>query len=139
MIQVELSRLIIDENREEQLIILKEVKGERVFPIVIGIYEAAAIDRKIKNSKTVRPLTHDLIISILKELNYTISKIIISDLKKNTFYAKMFLSANGKEIEIDSRPSDAIVLAVHLKTPIYVENKILDEIGTTPDESQPQG
>lgn len=139
MIQVELSRLIIDENRDEQLIILKEVKGERVFPIVIGIYEAAAIDRKIKNAKTVRPLTHDLIISILKELNYTISKIIISDLKKNTFYAKMFLSANGKEIEIDSRPSDAIVLAVHLKTPIYVENKILDEIGTTPDESQPQG
>ncbi|MBI5779366.1 MAG: bifunctional nuclease family protein [Planctomycetes bacterium] len=139
MIQVELSRLIIDENREEQLIILKEVKGERVFPIVIGIYEAAAIDRKIKNSKTVRPLTHDLIINILKELNYTISKIIISDLKKNTFYAKVFISTNGKETEIDSRPSDAIVLAVHLKTPIFVENKILDEIGTTPDETQPQG
>ncbi|MEW6027041.1 MAG: bifunctional nuclease family protein [Planctomycetota bacterium] len=139
MIQVELSRLIIDENREEQLIILKEVKGERVFPIVIGLYEAVAIDRKIKNAKTPRPLTHDLIINILKGINCTINKIIISDLKKNTFYAKIFINANGKEIEIDSRPSDAIVLAVHLKAPIYVENKILDEIGTTPDESQPTG
>ena len=139
MIQVELSRLIIDENREEQLIILKEVKGDRVFPIVIGIYEAAAIDRKIKNVKTVRPLTHDLIVNILKEIGYTINKIIISDLKTSTFYAKMFISNKNNEIEIDSRPSDAIVLAVHLKTPIYVENKILDEIGTTPDESHPTG
>src|SRR3989339_2204558 len=120
MIQVELSRLIINENRKEQLIILQEVKGNRVFPIVICIYEATAIDRKIKNVKTVRPLTHDLIVNILKEIGYTINKIIISDLKKSTFYAKMFISNKNNEIEIDSRPSDAIVLAVHLKTPIYV-------------------
>ncbi|MDI6787815.1 MAG: bifunctional nuclease family protein [Planctomycetota bacterium] len=134
---MELSRLIIDENREEQLIILKEVNGNRVFPIIIGIYEAASLDRKIKNIKTVRPLTHDLIINVLKGLNSTISKIIISDLKKNTFYAKVFVSANGKEIEIDSRPSDAIVLAIHLKAPIFVESKLLDEIGTSPEEIQP--
>lgn len=134
MIQVELSRLIIDENREEQLIILKEIKGQRVFPIVIGIYEAAAIDRKIKNVKTARPLTHDLIINLLKELNSTIEKIIISDLKKSTFYAKLFIKAGDRELEIDARPSDAIVLAIHLKTPVYVENKILDDIGATPED-----
>jgi len=134
---MELSRIVIDENREEQIIVLKEVKGKRIFPIIIGIYEAAAIDRKIKNIKTARPLTHDLIINFVKAFNSNITKVIISDLKKNTFYAKIFVSSNGKEIEIDSRPSDAVVLAVHLKIPIYVEDKILDEVGTISEDTQP--
>jgi hypothetical protein len=137
MVEMELSRIVIDENREEQIIVLKEVKGKRIFPIIIGIYEAAAIDRKIKNIKTARPLTHDLIINFVKAFNSNITKVIISDLKKNTFYAKIFVSSNGKEIEIDSRPSDAVVLAVHLKIPIYVEDKILDEVGTISEDTQP--
>jgi len=138
MVEMELSRVIIDENREEQIIVLKESKGTRIFPIVIGIYEAAALDRKIKNIKTARPLTHDLIINFLNELNVSVSRIIINDLKKNTFYARIFVNANGKEMEIDSRPSDAIVLAVHMKAPIFVAKKILDEVGTASDEPHPE-
>ena len=138
MVEMELSRIIIDENREEQIIVLKEIKGKRIFPIIIGIYEAAAIDRNIKNIKTARPLTHDLIINFVKAFNSNITKVIVNDLQKNTFYAKIFISANGKEIEIDSRPSDAIVLAVSLKIPIYVENKILDEVGTISEDIQPK-
>jgi len=137
MVEMELSRTIIDENREEQVIVLKEINGTRIFPIVIGIYEAAAIDRKIKDIKTARPLTHDLILSLIKALNASITKVVINDLKKNTFYAKIYLNADGNDIEIDSRPSDAIVLAVHLRCPIYVEEKILDDVGTSSDEIQP--
>lgn len=136
MVEMELSRTIIDENREEQIIVLKEIKGSRIFPIVIGIYEAAAIDRKIKGIKTARPLTHDLMINFLKALNSTITKVVITDLKKNTFYAKIYVGVDGKEMEIDSRPSDAIVLAVHLKSPIFVDDKILNEVGTVSDETQ---
>lgn len=136
MVEMELSRTIIDENRDEQIIVLKEIKGTRIFPIVIGIYEAAAIERKIKGHKTPRPLTHDLMINFLKALNSSITKVVITDLKKNTFYAKIYVGVDGKEIEIDSRPSDAIVLAVHLKSPIFVDDKILDEVGTISDETQ---
>ena len=137
MVEMELSRIVIDENREEQIIVLKEVKGKRIFPIIIGIYEAAAIDRKIKNIKTPRPLTHDLIINFVRAFNSSITKIIINDIKKNTFYSRIFLKFNGKEIEIDSRPSDAIVLAVHLKVPIYVDEKIIKEVGTISEDTQP--
>ena len=136
MVEMELSRTIIDENREEQIIVLKEIKGSRIFPIVIGIYEAAAIERKIKDMKTIRPLTHDLLVNFIKAFNLTVTKVVINDLKKNTFYAKIYVGVEGKEIEIDSRPSDAIVLAVHLKTPIFVEDKILNEVGTISDETQ---
>lgn len=136
MVEMELSRMIIDENRDEQIIVLKEIKGSRIFPIVIGIYEAAAIDRKIKGNKTPRPLTHDLIINFLKAFNSTITKVVVTDLKKNTFYAKIYIGVDGREIEIDSRPSDAIVLAVHLKSHIFVDDKILDEVGTVSDENQ---
>jgi bifunctional DNase/RNase len=134
MVEMELWRLIINENREEQVIILKETKGKRAFPIIIGIYEAAAIDRKLKDIKAARPLTHDLIINFLEAINSKITKVVIYDLKKNTFYARIYISTNGKEKEIDSRPSDAIVLAVHLKSPILVDEKILDEVGTTAEE-----
>jgi uncharacterized protein len=136
MVEMELSRTIIDENREEQIIVLKEIKGNRIFPIVIGIYEAAAIDRKIKDVKTARPLTHDLIVNFIKAVNATVTRIVINDLKKNTFYAKIYVGFNDKQIEIDSRPSDAIVLAVHLRVPIFVEEKILNEVGTIADETQ---
>jgi uncharacterized protein len=137
MVEMELSRIIIDETREEQIIVLKEINGKRIFPIIIGIYEAVAIDRKIKNIKTPRPLTHDLIINFIRAFNAHISKVIVNDIKKNTFYSKIVVRSNDKEIEIDSRPSDAIVLAVHLKVPIYVDDKILDEVGTISEDVQP--
>ncbi len=128
MVEMELSKIVINEASEEQVIILKEKKGGRAFPIVIGIYEAAALDRQIRNVKTARPLTHDLIVNILGGLNARVAKVVVNDLQNNTFYARIVLGVNGKEIEIDSRPSDAIVLAAHLKSPIFVEEQILDKL-----------
>ncbi|MFH1227706.1 MAG: bifunctional nuclease family protein [Planctomycetota bacterium] len=128
MIEMELSKIVINEASEEQIIILKEKKGSRVFPIVIGIYEAAALDRQVRNVKTARPLTHDLIINILKGLSISVKSIVINDLQNNTFYARLMVQNNGHEVEIDSRPSDAIVLASHLNCPIFVEEKILNNL-----------
>lgn len=125
---MELFRIVITETREEQVIILKESGGTRSFPIVIGFYEAAAIDRKVKNIKHPRPLTHDLIENVIRGINASLSRIIVHQLKNNTFYAKLILQSNGKKIEIDSRPSDAIALAVQMNSPIYVEEKVLDQV-----------
>ncbi|MFA5793530.1 MAG: bifunctional nuclease family protein [Candidatus Brocadiia bacterium] len=128
MIEMELSKIVINEASEEQIIILKEKQGTRIFPIVIGIYEAAALDRQVRNVKTARPLTHDLIISILKGLEISVKRVVINDLQNNTFYARLLVQNNGREVEIDSRPSDAIVLASHLNCPIFVEEKILNNL-----------
>ena len=125
--EVELSRIIINETSDQQIIILKERGGSRSFPIVIGIVEIFAIDRRLKGIKPPRPMTHDLIDSIIKGLDAKVDKIIIDDLRNHTFYAKIYLSVNGKTVEIDSRPSDAIALGVVSKSPIYVADHVLDQ------------
>ncbi len=134
MIEVELSRIIITETSDSQVIVLKEKEGHRTFPIVIGIYEATAIDRGIKEIRTPRPLTHDLLLSVLKGLGAKLERIVITDLRNNTFYAKLILQNNARTIEIDSRPSDAIALAVQESSPIFVEEKVIDE-ACAPDGS----
>jgi bifunctional DNase/RNase len=128
MIEVELSRIIINERSEEQVIVLKEKNGERAFPILIGIYEATAIDRGIKEYRTPRPLTHDLLCAILVSLNVELERIVICDLRNRTFYAKLVLVQDGKPMEIDSRPSDAVAIAAQIGAPIYVEEKVLEEV-----------
>ena len=126
-IEVELSRIIINEASDQQIIVLKERNGERGFPIVIGIVEIFAIDRRLKGLKPPRPMTHDLIDGVIKGLDAKIEKIVINDLRSHTFYAKIFLSSNGNIIEIDSRPSDAIALCAATKAPIYVADHVLDK------------
>lgn len=129
MIQMELSKIMISETNDHQIIILKEKEGQRSFPIVIGLHEAWAIDRAVKEIPTPRPLTHDLLYSVITGLNAGLMRIIINDLKNNTFYAKLVLQRNNEFVEIDSRPSDAIALAMQKKsTPIFVEEKVLDEV-----------
>lgn len=128
MIKMELARIVIAETSEEQVIVLQEVDGKRSFPIVIGSYEAIALDRNIKNIKTPRPLSHDLIENILKGLNISLNRIVVTQLKNNTFYARLVLKNNGREFEIDSRPSDAIILASKLKAPIYVNEQVLEKL-----------
>jgi bifunctional DNase/RNase len=125
---MELSRIIISETNDEQVIVLKEVDGERAFPIVIGIWEAVAIDRNIKGKKTPRPMTHDLIENVIAGLDCTLDRIVVTELKDRTFYARLVLRKNGKMVEVDSRPSDAIALAVQMKAPIYVNESVLDEV-----------
>ena len=136
---MELSRIIISETNDEQVIVLKEVDGDRAFPIVIGIWEAVAIDRNIKGKKTPRPMTHDLIENVIAGLDARLERVIVSDLKDRTFFARLVLRRNGKQVEIDSRPSDAIALAVQMKAPIYVEEKVLEDVLPDPNGNPPPG
>ena len=133
MIHMELSKIMITETSDHQIIVLKEKDGQRSFPIVIGLHEAWAIDRAVKGITTPRPLTHDLIYSVIKELNAGILRVVINDLKNNTFYAKIVLQQNSAIMEIDSRPSDAIALAMQKNTPIFVAKKVLEEVCSSGD------
>lgn len=126
-VEVELSRIIINETSDQQVIVLKERYGQRSFPIVIGIVEIFAIDRRLKGIRPPRPMTHDLLDSVIENLGAKIEKIVIDDLKSHTFYAKITLISNGQTVEIDSRPSDAIALAVVSNAPIYVAEHIFEK------------
>ena len=126
-IQMELHKIIISEMQDQQIIVLKEVDGEREFSIVIGVPEAYAIDRRLKGIPTARPLTHDLLASVIEELGGSIEFIEINDLQSHTFFAKINIKQNGNMISIDSRPSDAIAVAVTAKVPIYVAEDVLEE------------
>ncbi len=128
MVQCELVKIMITETADPQVIVLKEVGGERAFPILIGISEAIAIDRKIKGYEPARPLTHDLLASVLTGLGGTLDRIEVCSLQDNTFYAKLIVSRDGEVVEVDSRPSDAIALAVRLNAPIFVAEEVLNEV-----------
>ena len=126
-IPVELSRLIINEESDKQLIVLKEIEGDRAIPIVIGIVEIFAIDRRLKDMAPMRPMTHDLLNTVIEELGATVDRIVINDLREHTFYARLFLITDEEEIEIDCRPSDAIALSVAQGAPIFVADHVLDQ------------
>jgi bifunctional DNase/RNase len=127
-VQMELKRIIISEIHEQQVIALKEVEGERQFPIVIGIFEATSIDRRVKGIPNPRPLTHDLVTGVVDSLGGEIQDIFISELREHTYFAKLRVRKDGELIEIDCRPSDAIALAVTAKVPIYVAEDVLGEV-----------
>ncbi len=127
---MQLSRIIINEINEQQIIYLKEVEGDRQFPILIGIFEATSIDRRIKKYVSPRPLTHDLIVSVAENLGAEMDSVVISELKEHTYFARLRLRMDGEIVEIDARPSDAIAVAVTCDPPlpIYVSEEILDEV-----------
>ena len=126
LIQVELSKIIIDEKRQDQIIVLKEKEGKRQFPIVIGFLEASSIKMKLSGMEVPRPMTHDLLISTIEGLGAHVEKIVIDSLIENTFHAKLILkTGEGRTREIDSRPSDAIALAVRAHAPIFVDEEVL--------------
>jgi bifunctional DNase/RNase len=127
-VQMELKRIIISEIHEQQIIVLKEVEGDRTFSIMIGIFEATSIDRRVKKMPSPRPLTHDLVVNVVEQLGGEISDIYISELRDHTYYAKLRVKNSGELIEVDSRPSDAIALAVTANVPIYVAEDVLDEV-----------
>ncbi|MFC1738008.1 bifunctional nuclease family protein [Planctomycetota bacterium] len=126
-VEAELSRIIINENSDQQIIVLKERHGQRSFPIVIGIVEIFAIDRRLKGINPPRPMTHDLLDSVIKELGAKIEKIVINDLRNHTFYAKLHLNINGQKVQVDSRPSDAIALGAAANIPIYVAEHVFEK------------
>ncbi|HUU84740.1 MAG TPA: bifunctional nuclease family protein [Phycisphaerae bacterium] len=125
---MDLARIVIMETGESQMIVLRERNGDRFFPILIGISEALAIERRVKGIQMQRPLTHDLMASIIEQLNADLERIVISDLRDHTFYAKLIVRRNGELLEIDSRPSDAIALGVTSQTPIFVEEEVLQKV-----------
>lgn len=126
-VEVELSRIIINEASDQQIVVLKERDGERAFPIVIGIVEIFAIDRRLKGIKVARPMTHDLLDAVIIRLGASIEKIVINDLRQHTFFAKIYLSIDGQEVVIDSRPSDAISLAAGTDIKIFVEESVFEK------------
>jgi bifunctional DNase/RNase len=124
---MELRRIIISEVDDHQVIILKEVDGDRSFPIVIGIFEATSIDRRVRGMPSPRPLTHDLITAVVEQMGGEVQDIVISDLKEHTYFAKLRVRHEGELIEVDCRPSDAIALAVTARVPIYVNEEVLGD------------
>jgi hypothetical protein len=124
---MELTRIIMSDLREEQVIVLREVEGERFFPIVIGIFEAASIDRRVRGTQNSRPLTHDLITHVIEEMGGDIHDILIDDLVDHTYFAKLRIKRDAELLEIDCRPSDAVAIAVTAKVPIYVADHVLGE------------
>lgn len=130
LIRMTLARIVIVDSEDEKMsmIVLRELDGERAFPILIGVHEAYAIDRRTKGIVVQRPLTHDLIDHLIDQLNGQVEQIVISELRDSTFFAKLVLRRNGELIEVDSRPSDAIAIGAGREVPILVDESVLQEV-----------
>ena len=124
-VEMKIRGLMMDPVTNMPIVILKDVSGNSVLPIWVGIYEANAIALEIEKVATARPMTHDLIKSLLLGLNTGVRKVVVNELKEETFYALIWLERDGELISVDSRPSDALALALRLDCPIYVEETVL--------------
>ncbi len=132
MVELILSKIKIDENRSEQVIVLKERDGARLLPVVIGIAEVNSIKLKLSGIEPPRPLTHDLLLQTIQELGAKLKEIRIDKLENNTFFAKLVLVRNGSgEIKVDARPSDSVALALRAGAPIYVDEQVMDQAGVS--------
>jgi uncharacterized protein len=129
-VPMELSRIIRSDVNEQQIIYLKEIDGDRTFPILIGIFEATSIDRRVEGNPSPRPLTHDLIVNVVDALGGVFQDVVICELKEGTYYARLRVRQEGELIEIDARPSDAIAVAVTCNPPlpIYVNEDVLNDV-----------
>lgn len=124
-IQMTIKGLMIDPITNMPIIVLRDQEGQKVLPIWVGVFEANAIALQIENVQTPRPMTHDLLKSILDNLHAVVERIVVCDLKENTFYATIHVRVNGTKIPIDARPSDAIALALRTGSPIFVEETVI--------------
>lgn len=129
MIEMTIDSIRVSLMNYQHVVILKEKESDHYLPIWIGPAEADAISVKLQNVDIARPLTHDLLDSVISTLGASVNSIVVNDLHNDTFYAKIMLDTNGKQLEIDSRPSDAIALAVRVTVPIYVEESVMDKAG----------
>jgi bifunctional DNase/RNase len=124
-IEMTIKGLMIDPITNMPIIILRDQDGQRVLPIWVGVFEANAIALQIENVQTPRPMTHDLLKNVIDDLRASVDRIVVCELKENTFYARIHMSVNGRELEIDARPSDAIALALRTQSPIFVEESVI--------------
>jgi uncharacterized protein len=127
-VRMELARILIRETNDTHVVELREAGGERIFPIVIGLNEAAAIERRLMGQAPPRPQTHELLASVIEALGARVERVVISDLKNQTFFARLLLRQGDRMLDIDSRPSDAIALGVATDVPIFVEEHVLEEV-----------
>lgn len=134
MIEMSIDSIRVSLMNYQRVVILKEKIADRYLPIWIGAAEADAIAVKLQGVTVPRPLTHDLLRSVIDVLGANINKIIVSDLKNDTFYAKLILNVNSQEMEVDCRPSDALALAVRTEVPIFAEDAVLDKAGILLDK-----
>ncbi|MCA9080594.1 MAG: bifunctional nuclease family protein [Planctomycetaceae bacterium] len=127
LVEMELARIIISEINDQQVVFLREVNGERTLPILIGIFEATSIDRRVQGLEPPRPLTHDLLKNVILELGGEVQDVVITNLKDHTYFAVIRIKKAGEVVEIDSRPSDAIALATHFNPhlPILVDEDVI--------------
>src|SRR5947209_8142765 len=126
-VQMDLKRIIINEINDQQIIILREVDGDRSFPIVIGMFEAISIDRRVRGTQWPRTMTHDLVVNLINDLGGHLQDIFINDLRDHTYFAQLRVRRDGEVVPVDCRPSDAIAVAVTAKVPIYVAESVLEE------------
>lgn len=138
MLQMSIESIRVSLMNYQRVVILKEKDAERYLPIWVGPSEADAIAVKLQDVAVPRPLTHDLLTSVIDSLGGTISHVLVNDLQNDTFYAKIVVTVEDRNIEVDSRPSDAIALAVRGQVPIYVEEAVLDKAGVLLDKDTGQ-
>lgn len=134
MIKVEIDSIRVSLMSQDRVVVLKDQSSDRYLPIWIGPFEAEAIRVELQGVEVTRPLTHDLLKSVIIQLGGEVEQILINDLRNDTFFARLEVKSNGRTIEIDSRPSDAIALAVRLKVPIFVEDTVMDKAAIKPEE-----
>jgi uncharacterized protein len=129
-IEMSIKGLMVDPITNMPIVILRDQEGQKVLPIWVGIFEANAIALQIENISTPRPMTHDLLRNVIRDLKATVQKVVVCDLQENTFYALIYLLWNGETVAIDARPSDALALALRTRAPIFVEEAVIDHAKT---------
>lgn len=134
MVRVEIDSIRVSLMSQDRVVVLKDVSTDRYLPIWIGAFEAEAIRVELQGVPVTRPLTHDLLKSVILELGGAVDRIIVSDLRNDIFFARIMVETDNGTIEVDSRPSDAIALAVRLKVPIFVEDAVMDRAAIEPEE-----
>lgn len=127
-VPVELSKILINEADDKQIIVLAEINGERRFPVVIGMPEILAIDRRLKGIELPRPMTHDLLAGTIRALGGRLDRVVVTDLREHVFHAELVIDQGGQTVRVDSRPSDAIALAVGLEAPIFVDEQVFEKM-----------
>ena len=134
MIEVTIDSIRVSLMSQHRVVILKDVDSDRYLPIWIGPFEAEAITVTLQEVEVPRPLTHDLLKNVIQKLGATVEHILVSELRDEVFYARIVMEANGKHLEIDSRPSDALALAVRLRVPVYIEEAVMEKAAVLPEE-----
>jgi bifunctional DNase/RNase len=134
MVEVEIDSIRVSLMSQQRIVILKELDSERFLPIWIGPYEAEAITLSLNEVEVVRPLTHDLLRNIINDLGAQVLRVNITELRDDVFYARIILQVDGQEMAIDSRPSDALALAVRVHVPVFVDEEVMEAASTEPEE-----